>query len=604
MRIYLDLDSRQILSTPNRPVRNLEFKRRDNDSLELQFVRGGTVVAVSSGITVQFGLKPIDQYSAGFYSTGAFVKSGSGEAAIFSAAFTLNTQPIAQAFDLEPKSISAMLEIEARDGETVTSSVTLPVTLHNDVIRGDEETPAAIPNGKATQAEAEAGTDNVKWMTPLRTKQAIDALATNGGGSGREVEFQKSATHIQWRYEGELTWTDLVLLDDLKGADGNDGAAGAAGAKGDKGDTGDVGPKGDTGDVGPKGDTGDVGPKGDTGDVGPKGDTGDVGPKGDTGDVGPKGDTGDVGPKGDTGDVGPKGDTGDVGPKGDTGGAGADALWNFTGAYNSGLPYAVGDIATYDGETWYRKNSNGDNVGDTPKEDVFWTKLAQKGSSEMALMRGSGVWNIPCNAQSATTYAGSGNGTPKPGAWRMETGSTPLSYSLYRANPEQLITFGRGGFNGGVDFSRPVWLIFSGQIGIYNTGTCRIQLGGCDAGSTSVGQMTPANDAFSGLGFEISEGQIKLETVNTLSGLATRNISGAIAAFTTPLSNVDLKAYSDGMGHVSVWVNNILVSSLPIGPTKATGNSVKQLRVSIENGASSESCFVDICQDQITVIVE
>jgi hypothetical protein len=595
MRIYLDLDSRQILSTPNRPVRNLEFKRRDNDSLELQFVRGGTVVAVSSGITVQFGLKPIDQYSAGFYSTGAFVKSGSGEAAIFSAAFTLNTQPIAQAFDLEPKSISAMLEIEARDGETVTSSVTLPVTLHNDVIRGDEETPAAIPNGKATQAEAEAGTDNVKWMTPLRTKQAIDALATNGGGSGREVEFQKSATHIQWRYEGELTWTDLVLLDDLKGADGNDGAAGAAGAKGDKGDTGDVGPKGDTGDVGPKGDTGDVGPKGDTGDVGPKGDTGDVGPKGDTGDVGPKGDTGDVGPKGDTGDVG---------PKGDTGGAGADALWNFTGAYNSGLPYAVGDIATYDGETWYRKNSNGDNVGDTPKEDVFWTKLAQKGSSEMALMRGSGVWNIPCNAQSATTYAGSGNGTPKPGAWRMETGSTPLSYSLYRANPEQLITFGRGGFNGGVDFSRPVWLIFSGQIGIYNTGTCRIQLGGCDAGSTSVGQMTPANDAFSGLGFEISEGQIKLETVNTLSGLATRNISGAIAAFTTPLSNVDLKAYSDGMGHVSVWVNNILVSSLPIGPTKATGNSVKQLRVSIENGASSESCFVDICQDQITVIVE
>jgi hypothetical protein len=177
MRIYLDLDSRQILSTPNRPVRNLEFKRRDHDSLELQFVRGGTVVAVSSGTTVQFGLKPIDQYSAGFYSTGAFVKSGSGEAAIFSAAFTLNTQPIAQAFDLEPKSISAMLEIELRDGDTVASSVTLPVTIANDVIRGDEATPAAMPDGKATQAEAQAGTDNTKWMTPLRTKQAITQAA-------------------------------------------------------------------------------------------------------------------------------------------------------------------------------------------------------------------------------------------------------------------------------------------------------------------------------------------------------------------------------------------------------------------------------------------
>ena len=35
----------------------------------------------------------------------------------------------------------------------------------------------------ASKAEAEAGLDNVKLMTPLRTKEAIAALAT-GGGSG------------------------------------------------------------------------------------------------------------------------------------------------------------------------------------------------------------------------------------------------------------------------------------------------------------------------------------------------------------------------------------------------------------------------------------
>ena len=170
MRIYLDLDSRLILSTPNRPIRTLEFKRRDNDSLELQFVRGGIVVPVSSGTTVQYGLKPVDQYGAGFFSVGSFVKTGSGEAALFTASVNLNTVPIAQAFDLEPKSIAAMLEIEARDGDTVNSSITLPVTLNNDVIRGDEATPAAIPDGKATQTEAQEGTDNTKWMTPLRTK--------------------------------------------------------------------------------------------------------------------------------------------------------------------------------------------------------------------------------------------------------------------------------------------------------------------------------------------------------------------------------------------------------------------------------------------------
>ena len=220
---------------------------------------------------------------------------------------------------------------------------------------------------KATKVDAESGLNNDRWMTPLRTAQAIAALAASGGGSGgngREVEFQKGTTHIQWRYEGELAWTDLIALDDLKGADGDAGP---------KGDTGSVGPKGDTGTAGAAGAKGD---KGDTGDVGPKGDTGAAGAAGAKGD---KGDPGDVGPKGDTGSVGPKGDTGDVGPKGDTGENGVDALWNFTGAYNPGLPYAVGDVATYSGETWYRKHSNGGNVGDTPSEGAFWTRIAQKG---------------------------------------------------------------------------------------------------------------------------------------------------------------------------------------------------------------------------------
>lgn len=79
--------------------------------------------------------------------------------------------------------------IEDKDG-------TLIVTIRN----GEEETPLTIQTGKvktvngvepdgtgnisievpqltiATQEEAEAGTDNTKFMTPLRTKQAINAL--------------------------------------------------------------------------------------------------------------------------------------------------------------------------------------------------------------------------------------------------------------------------------------------------------------------------------------------------------------------------------------------------------------------------------------------
>lgn len=40
------------------------------------------------------------------------------------------------------------------------------------------------------------------------------------GTDGANPEFQKSATHIQWRLEGDLTWLDLVPLADLKGDTG------------------------------------------------------------------------------------------------------------------------------------------------------------------------------------------------------------------------------------------------------------------------------------------------------------------------------------------------------------------------------------------------
>lgn len=55
------------------------------------------------------------------------------------------------------------------------------------------------------------------------------------GSDGREVELQTNATHVQWRYAGDLTWTDLVPLITITGPAGADGADGAAGADGANG---------------------------------------------------------------------------------------------------------------------------------------------------------------------------------------------------------------------------------------------------------------------------------------------------------------------------------------------------------------------------------
>jgi len=60
----------------------------------------------------------------------------------------------------------------------------------------------------------------------------LPTSTTGGGTNGKEIELQKSTTHIQWRYVGDTDWNNLVALTDLKGSDG---------AKGDKGDKGDTG---------------------------------------------------------------------------------------------------------------------------------------------------------------------------------------------------------------------------------------------------------------------------------------------------------------------------------------------------------------------------
>jgi hypothetical protein len=106
------------------------------------------------------------------------------------------------------------------------------------------------------------------------------------GDDGREIELQKSSTHIQWRYVGDVLWTDLVLLADLQGPQGIQGPqgnAGPQGAKGDKGDTGAQGPQGLQGIQGEEGPQGLQGLQGDPGPEGPQGEKGDKGDKGDDG---------------------------------------------------------------------------------------------------------------------------------------------------------------------------------------------------------------------------------------------------------------------------------------------------------------------------------
>ncbi len=82
--------------------------------------------------------------------------------------------------------------------------------------------------------------DNITWYDIIATDDLKGDKGDDGddGDDGREIELSTDSGYIVWRYVGDVSWINLILISDLKGD------------KGDTGDKGDKGDKGDTGDVG------------------------------------------------------------------------------------------------------------------------------------------------------------------------------------------------------------------------------------------------------------------------------------------------------------------------------------------------------------------
>ena len=168
MKLFLDLKNRRFVKSAasNVALDRIVLKRRDTLPIEVVYVENGAVATPPAGTTAAVGLK------AKFSDSNFLAYAAPGQTTL-----DLNTSPVEAAFSSNPATVSALLEIRWGAPGTAHRTATLAVELQNAVITGDEGTPAAIPDGKATQAEAEAGTDNDKWMTPLRTAQAIAELA-------------------------------------------------------------------------------------------------------------------------------------------------------------------------------------------------------------------------------------------------------------------------------------------------------------------------------------------------------------------------------------------------------------------------------------------
>lgn len=108
---------------------------------------------------------------------------------------------------------------------------------------------------------------------------AINEAARTGGGAG-SMDLRVADGYVQYSTDGGRTWTNLIPMADLKGADGAQGDPGPQGPKGDPGATGPAGPQGPAGVPGKDGAKGDTGATGPAGPVGPQGPAGTPGKDG------------------------------------------------------------------------------------------------------------------------------------------------------------------------------------------------------------------------------------------------------------------------------------------------------------------------------------
>jgi hypothetical protein len=93
-----------------------------------------------------------------------------------------------------------------------------------DSLGGDEGTAGASAYEVAVD-NGFAGTE-AEWLASLVGATGSAGADGADGADGKSVELQKTDTHIQWRLAGEVAWSDIVALAEIKGDKGDTGAAG------------------------------------------------------------------------------------------------------------------------------------------------------------------------------------------------------------------------------------------------------------------------------------------------------------------------------------------------------------------------------------------
>lgn len=173
MRVYINLDNRAFVVSPTllQPVSTLYFTRRDNVPVEVQFVRGGSVVEIGAGATGRIGLKK--SYAGAFLANDSgWTKTGTGANTVYTFDLNLSTTNLNAEFPLDTEdSITAKVEIQWTVSGTTSSTLPTNCVIYNNVIRGTE----SVPTVTATGVFRLQSPDNSIWNVSIDNSGVLTA---------------------------------------------------------------------------------------------------------------------------------------------------------------------------------------------------------------------------------------------------------------------------------------------------------------------------------------------------------------------------------------------------------------------------------------------
>jgi hypothetical protein len=198
MRLYIDLDSRQLIQSPayKQPITRLEFKRGDSASIEVRFVRGASIVELAEGAAGRLGFKAKGQYDADFLvSALEWTKEGTGAEAVYRFDPDFNTVELNTALGHNPPtagndlpSITLMGEIEWVEDGRRSSTSTFDAVVFNDVVKGTEGVPLsgnpAYPAPDAIELVARKGAADGYAPLDADARLPLDKLPAHGHEAG------------------------------------------------------------------------------------------------------------------------------------------------------------------------------------------------------------------------------------------------------------------------------------------------------------------------------------------------------------------------------------------------------------------------------------